>query len=97
MKNKNTNPHAGSSFEDFLKETGIFEEVKAAAIKQLIALQLRDEMEKKNLTHKAMAERMGTSRSQLRRLLDPKNVSVTLLTLEKAASALGKDLEISLK
>lgn len=63
MKNKNTNPHAGSSFEDFLKETEIFEEVKAAAIKQLIALQLHDEMEKKNLTHKAMAERMGTSRS----------------------------------
>ena len=91
MKNK----HMGSSFDDFLKEEGIFEEVTAAATKKVIAYQIQRLMKEKHLTKKAMTERMRIkSRIQLDRLLDPNNVSVTLLTLEKTARALGKHLKV---
>jgi hypothetical protein len=43
-----------------------------------------------------MAERMRTSRRQLDRLLDPSNASVTLLTLRRAASAVGRSLRVEL-
>ncbi len=39
---------------------------------------------------------MHTSRSSLDRLLDPDNASVTLLTMESAALALGRKLKIQL-
>jgi antitoxin HicB len=94
---KRANPHKGSTFDSFLKEVGIYEEVRAAAIKQVIALQLQEEMRKQKLTQEEMAKRMGTSRAVLQRLLNPKNISVTLATLNRAAAALGKDLEIHLK
>ena len=38
------NPHVGSTFESWLDEAGIREEVAAAAIKSVIARQLADEM-----------------------------------------------------
>lgn len=41
-----------------------------------------------------MAKQLRTSRSQLERLLDPQNVSVTLDTIARAAKALGKRLII---
>jgi hypothetical protein len=44
----------------------------------------------------AMSLRMHTSRAVLERLLDPKNQSVTLQTLEQASQALGKRLQIML-
>jgi antitoxin HicB len=37
-----------------------------------------------------MAKQLHSSRSQLDRLLDPQNVSVTLDTITRAAKALGK-------
>lgn len=43
-----------------------------------------------------MARRMGTSRSQLDRLLDPDNENVTLSTLSAAAAALGRGLRLEL-
>lgn len=89
------NPHEGSTFDDFLKEEGIYEEVEAAAIKKVIAALLAKEMAAQNLTKVAMVKRLGTSRSQLDRLLDAKNSSVTLLTLTKAAAAIGKRLSIT--
>lgn len=53
-------------------------------------------MEQQALTKAAMARRMGTSRSSLDRLLDPKVPSVTLLTIEKAARVLGKRIRIEM-
>lgn len=90
MKNK----HIGSDFDDFLREEGILEEVEAAAIKKVIACELQLEMEKHMISITEMAEKLGTSRTAVRRLLDPKNTSVTLLTLHRLATALGKKLEI---
>jgi len=88
--------HIGSNFDDFLKEEKIYEQVQAAAIKRVIAYQIAEEMKKKNLTKTEMASRMKTSRAALERLLDPENSSITLITLERAASALGKKLTVQL-
>jgi DNA-binding Xre family transcriptional regulator len=88
--------HIGSNFDDFLKEEKIYEQVQAAAIKRVIAYQIAEEMKKKNLTKTEMASRMKTSRAALERLLDPENASITLITLERAASALGKKLTVQL-
>ena len=88
--------HVGSDFDDFLKEEGIYEEVQAVAIKRVIANQIAEEMKKKKLSKTQMASRMKTSRAALERLLDPENASITLFTLERAASALGKKLSVQL-
>ena len=90
------NKHIGSDFDDFLKEEGILEEVKVSALKSVLAYLLKNEMEKKDISHTEMAKKLGTSRSGLARLLDPKNQSITLLTLNKVAAILGKKLEIRL-
>jgi len=90
------NIHAGSDFDDFLKEEGLLADVEAAAIKRVVAYQIEQEMLKSNLSKTALASKMHTSRSALDRLLDPANVSVTLQTLERAAIALGKRLKVEL-
>jgi antitoxin HicB len=86
--------HNGSSFESFLEEEGIREEVEAVAIKRVLAWQLSREMQRQNKTKQAMARELRTSRSQLDRLLDPHNVSVSLDTMTRAAQALGKSLVV---
>jgi hypothetical protein len=91
------NPRSGSSFDDFLKEEGIYEEVLAKALKRALAEHLEESMQSARLTKVAMARRMSTSRSQLERVLDPDNVSVQLDTLIKAARAVGKTVEIRFK
>lgn len=88
------NPHVGSSFDDFLAEEGMLADVEAVAIKRVIAFQISQLMEDEGVSKTEMARRMKTSRSALERLLDPKNDSVTLQTLEHAAQALGKRLRI---
>jgi predicted XRE-type DNA-binding protein len=88
--------HVGSDFDDFLKEEGIYEQAQAVAIKRVIAYQITEEMKKKKLSKTQMASRMKTSRAALERLLDPDNASITLFTLERAASALGKKLSVQL-
>jgi predicted XRE-type DNA-binding protein len=84
------------TFDDFLEADGLLEEAETIALKQVIADQLRAAMQKEGLTKTAMAERMNSSRQQLDRLLDPKNPSVTLLTLRRAATAVGRNLRIEL-
>jgi predicted XRE-type DNA-binding protein len=86
---KRTN-HSGSSFDSFLEQEGIREEVEAVAIKRVLAWQLEQAMREKQKTKQAMARQLHTSRSQLDRLLDPRNVSVTLDAITRAARALGK-------
>ncbi len=91
-----TNPHIGSPLDEFLGEEGILEEVEAIAIKRVLSRQVAAAMQAQKLTKKAMAARMGTSRSALDRLLDPDNTSVTLRTLQKAASTVGRRLRLEL-
>ena len=89
-KNRKKMDHSGSSFDSFLEEEGIREEVEAVAIKRVLAWQLEQAMQEQQKTKQAMAKQLHTSRSQLDRLLDPSNVSVTLDTITRAARALGK-------
>ena len=84
--------HSGSTFDSFLEEEGIREEVEAVAIKRVLAWQLEQAMKRQQKTKQAMAKQLRTSRSQLDRLLDPRNASVTLDTMSRAARALGKRL-----
>lgn len=88
--------HVGSNFDDFLKEEKNYEQAQAAAIKRVVAYQITEEMKKRKLTKTEMASRMKTSRAALERLLDPENASITLFTLERAASVLGKRLTVQL-
>ena len=93
---KTKNPHIGESFESFLREDGIYDEVTATAIKRTLALQIEHEMTAQNISKSEMARRMKTSATQLSRLLDPNNDRIQLDTLVKAASAVGKHLAVSL-
>src|SRR5579859_6571652 len=86
--------YSGSSFDEFLREEGTLEEAEAIAIKRVIAWQLQQEMQRKRISKKDMANRLRTSRSQLDRLLDPRYPGVTLGTLSRAAMALGKRLKV---
>lgn len=93
MKKKS---RVGSSFDDFLKEEGTYEEVTARAIKRVIARQPDALMEEEGLTKTELAKRMKTSRAQLDRLFDPDNESVTLGALTRAAQAVGRQLRMEL-
>jgi antitoxin HicB len=93
---KKRNPHVGSTFESWLDEAGIREEVTAAAIKSVIARQIADEMKKQHITKARMAGLMQTSRAQVDRLLDPENGSATLETLMRAARIVGRELRLEL-
>ena len=93
---KKKHPHVGSSLDDFLREEGILEQTRAAALKEVIAWQVQQAMRKKRISKVEMARRMNTSRAALDRLLDPGNASVTLQTLCRAANAIGRDLRVEL-
>lgn len=89
-KSKTRTDHSGSTFDRFVEQEGIREEVEAVAIKRVLAWQLEQAMQEQRKTKQAMAKQLHTSRSQLDRLLDPQNVSVTLDTITRVARALGK-------
>lgn len=89
-----TNKHMGSNFDEFLSREGLLGEAEAAAAKRVIAFQIQKEMARQRLSKSSLARIMQTSRASLDRLLDPRNTSVTLLTLENAATALGKRLTV---
>ena len=92
MRKKNI----GTSFDSWLDEEGIRQEVTAGAIKRVLARQVATAMAQERLTKTEMARRMQTSRSALNRLLDAGNESVTLATLQKAATAMGREVRLEL-
>jgi DNA-binding phage protein len=85
-----------TSLDEFLESEGIREEVTAAAIKRVIAMELREAMRKRNLTKVAMAKQMSTSRAQIDRLLDPDEHNITLGTLARAAKTVGRKIKIEI-
>jgi hypothetical protein len=92
MKKKNI----GSTFDSWLREEGLYEEVSATAIKRVVARQVEAAMREKGLTKAEMARRMHTSRTALDRLLDADNDAVTLGTLRKAAAVVGREIRLEL-
>ena len=93
---KRTSRHVGSDFEDFLRDEGRLAESTAIALKRVLAWEIQQAMEKANVSQAEMARRMHTSRAVIRRLLDQDDPSVTLVTISKAADALGKSLSLKL-
>jgi antitoxin HicB len=87
---------SSETFDDFLDQEGLLVETEEAALKEVIADQIRRAMSEENLTKTAMARRMRTDRRQLDRLLDPAHHSVTLSTLRRAAAAVGRKLRVEL-
>ena len=93
MKKRNI----GSSFDSWLREEGLYEELTATASKRVLARQVEAAMREKNFSKAEMARRMQTSRAALDRLLDPEYDAVTLSTLRKAATAVGRELRLELR
>ena len=90
-----SNKHMGSSIDDFLKDEGIFEEAQAQAVKEVIAWQLTEAMKKKKISKNKLAILLKTSRTQVDRILDPKN-DITLGSLQRAAAMVGRRVSIEL-
>ena len=87
--------HMGSSIDDFLKEEGIFEEAQAQAVKEVVAWQLAESMKKRKISKNKLATLLKTSRTQVDRILDPKN-DITLGSLQRAAAMVGRRVTIEL-
>jgi antitoxin HicB len=86
----------GGTLEDFFDDLGEKEEIYGEAIKRVLTWQIEDARKKLSITKSDMATRMGTSRTQVKRVLDPHNVAVSLDTLDRAARSVGKKLKIEL-
>ena len=90
------NKHVGSGLDDFLREEGVLEEFQAQAIKEVIAWQLAQAMKEQKLSKRKLAILMHTSRTQVDRVLDPKDGNVTLETLQRAAAMVGRKVQVAL-
>ncbi len=97
MKTKKGYIDRGETFDEFLAKDGILAETEDAALKEIIADQIKVAMTEEKISKTEMAARMNTSRRQLDRLLDPNNPSVTLATLRRAANAVGRTLRVALE
>lgn len=97
MTNETEPGKAGQLFEDFLREQGTCEEATEVAVKRVLAFQIAAAMKEQQISKVEMAKRLETSRSQLDRLLDPDNDTVTLATLARAARAVGRSLRLELQ
>lgn len=96
MPRKKTHPLVGSDFEDFLHEEGRLGQSTALAIKSVLAWELERVMKESNVSQAELARRMKTSRAVVHRLLDANDPSVTLATISKAATALGRSVRVAL-
>ncbi|MEY4983684.1 MAG: hypothetical protein RIR62_1950 [Pseudomonadota bacterium] len=86
----------GQSFDDFLREQGTYEETTEQAVTRVVAYQLAEAMKAQGITKTQLAQSLGTSRSQIDRLLDPTREGVSLGTLARAARAVGRKLRLEL-
>ena len=82
-----------ASYAIWLGETK-FSNWKPSVLKSAVAGQVADLMRARKLNKSALAQDMRTSRAAIHRILNPKNPSVTLATLNKAARSLGRKLKI---
>jgi predicted XRE-type DNA-binding protein len=90
------NKYIGSTLDDFLQEEEVLEAFEARAIKEVVAWQLQQAMKQRKLSKARMAAAMGTSRTQINRLLNPDDGNVTLATLQRAALVVGRKVRLEL-
>ncbi len=86
----------GSDFDQFLAREGLLEETSAIAMKRVIAWQLAEAMKRQGLSKVAMAARMGTSRTQVDRILGDQVNGMTLETLGRAVDILGLRINLEI-
>jgi len=96
MARKKINPHLGGDFEDFLRREGQIEEATALAVKRVLAWELQRVMKQASVSKAELARRMKTSRAVIHRLLDENDPSVTLATITRAATVLGRSVQLRL-
>jgi hypothetical protein len=89
------NPHWGTSLDNFLAEDGTREAARTEATTRVVAWQLSQEMERQGMTKAKLAELMHTSRAQVDRILKAQG-NVTIDTLQRAASFVGRELRLEL-
>ena len=89
------NPHWGTTLDAFLTEEGIHETARNEAVTRVVAWQLGQEMERQGITKAKLAEQMHTSRAQVDRILKAKG-NITIETLQRAASLLGRQIRLEL-
>jgi ParB-like chromosome segregation protein Spo0J len=85
-----------ATLDEFLQGEGKRDEFEAVAIKEVLAWQIMEAMKANKISRNRLAQRMKTSRSQVGRLLDPKDGNVTLSTLQRAANIVGRKLRLEL-
>ena len=85
-----------TTLDDFLEVEGVRDEFQAVAIKEVLAWQIGEAMKDQGMSRRRLAERMGTSRSQISRLLDPTDGNVTLVTLRGPQELLGRKVRLEL-
>lgn len=85
-----------TSFDGFLQDEDIYGEVASVAMVRVLAWQLQEQMKAQGITKVEMARRMGTSRSQLDRLLEPDGGGATLDTITRAAKAVNRKIRLEL-
>ncbi|MCQ0990571.1 helix-turn-helix domain-containing protein [Jiella marina] len=85
-----------TTLDAFLTDESKREAFEAIAVKEVLAWQIEQAMKEQKLSRRRMAEQMGTSRSQISRLLDPSDGNVTLATLQRAAEVVGRKVRIEL-
>jgi DNA-binding Xre family transcriptional regulator len=96
MRKRKSHLHVGGDFEDFLREEGRLAEATAVAVKRVLAWELQRAMAADGVSQAEMARRMKTSRAVVRRLLDDHDPAVTLSTISRAATALGRQVKFKL-
>jgi antitoxin HicB len=96
MKNKKDDRHSGSTFDSFLEEQDLLQETEAVALKRVIAWQLKQAMSNQQISKQKMAKQLGTSRSQIDRLLDPSHTGISIATVSKAAHVVGKRIRLEI-
>ena len=83
-------------FDDFLESRGIKSKVKAAVDKRIVAYLLDERRVELKLSKAELARTVGTSRTQIDRVLDAKSQNITLETLNRVAFAMGKRVHLEL-
>ena len=63
-------------------------------LKRSLAASILGKMSRDNLSISALAERMGTGRTAVRRILDAKNTSITFRSMSRAAQAVGLQIKL---
>jgi antitoxin HicB len=81
-------PNLGSTFDSWLDEEGIAEDVEALAAKKKLVLALDAAMARRSVSRAQLARDMKTSRTTVHRLLDPDDTGVSLATIVRASNAL---------